>query len=106
MAYLYNTGKHLACFTDQNRIKLDKLKVVYQKAYGRKFNKVTAFLNKALTKARVEKTAYGTQINVSAPKNFNIILTKEIDACTLQLSLGAKVNKNFGGLAKAKKRVA
>ena len=106
MAYLYNTGKHLACFTDQNRIKLDKLKVVYQKAYGRKFNKVTAFLNKALAQSRAEKSAYGTQINVSAPKNFNILCTKEIDACNLQLSLDAKVGKTFGNLATAKQRVA
>ena len=105
MTYLYNTGKHFACFTDQNRIKLDKLKVVYSRAYGRDFTKLTAFLKESIQMAQTEKREHGIQINVTAPKNFNVLMSREMDAANIILNVGAKVNKTFSSLFNPIKRV-
>lgn len=95
MTYLYNTGKHFACFTDQNRIKLDKLKVVYSRAYGRKFTKLTAFLKESIQMAQTEKREHGIQINVTAPKNFNVLMSREMDAANIILNVTTKTSKVF-----------
>ena len=105
MTYLYNTGKHLACFTDQNRIKLDKLKVVYAKAYGRKFTKLTAFLKESIQMAQTEKREHGIQINVSAPKNFNVLMSREMDAANIILNVTTKTSKVFKRNVKVSSRL-
>ena len=105
MTYLYNTGKHLACFTDQNRIMLDKLKVVYAKAYGRKFTKLTAFLKESIQMAQTEKREHGIQINVSVPKNFNVLMSREMDAANIILNVTTKTSKVFKRNVKVSSRL-
>jgi len=98
---LGDTGKYKTVLTPQNRILLAKVRRKWLQAYGVKYNRTTFNMSNskgtgAIDLARVEKRERGTNVNVSAPKFYNILLSADLNMANTVISATLKANTVFG----------